>query len=211
MRLLEDVIEQAMESRLAAVWTALPGRVKAFDAASSTCTVQPFPSVWEAGDAVAMPAIADVPVTYPSGGGSSMTWPLEAGDFVLLVFSTLPLGRFRADGADGNPVDTRRFDLSDAWALPLKSGNQPPATAGRTVIRQPTLGKIQVGTGGVTPAAARVGDSVGVVIGPTQGAAFQAWMLDCVAWVTAGSPNPPPADFTLQGTIVSGSSTVEVA
>lgn len=203
-RTLDEVIDRAFDSRLSGVWTALPGRVKAFDAATSTCTVQPFPSMFLAGEAVVIPEIADVPVTYPSGGGSSITWPLAAGDVVLLLFSTLPLARYREDGADGNPVETRRQDLSDAWAIPLAGGAQPVATAGRMITVQPTLGKIQVGDAALHPAAARVGDSVSIPMNTVTVGQLVAAMSQIAATGTC-------VPFNLGGTITSGSAIVEVA
>lgn len=229
-RTLDEVIDRAFDSRLSGVWTALPGRVKAFNAASSTCTVQPFPSMFLAGEAVVIPEIADVPVTYPSGGGSSITWPLAAGDVVLLLFSTLPLARYREDGADGNPVETRRQDLSDAWAIPLAGGAQPVATPERLIIQQPDAllgaGKILIGTaaatlptvpiplvpGPIVPAGfmqphgrgARTGDTIKLVIDP----ATVATLISAMASIAAGNV---PASIELLGVIASGSSIVEVA
>lgn len=201
---LEEVIDRAFDSRMSGVWTALPGRVKVFDAATSTATVQPFPSMFLAGEALAIPEIADVPVSYPQGGGASITYPLQPGDVVLLLFSTLPLSRYREEGADGNPVDTRRFDLSDAWAIPLAGGDQPGATAGRMVAAQPTLGKVQIGTGGVTPAAARVGDTVSIPMNTVT----VGQLVSAMAQIAATGSCAP---FNLAGTITSGSAIVEVA
>lgn len=203
-RTLEEVIDRAFDARMSGVWTALPGRVKAFDAASSTCTVQPFPAMFLAGEAVVIPEIADVPVCYPNGGGASITYPLAAGDVVLLLFSTLPLGRYRQDGADGNPVETRRQDLSDAWAIPLAGGAQPVATVGRMVAKQPTLGKIQVGDAPLHPAAARVGDTVSIPMNTVT----VGQLVTAMGQIAATGACVP---FNLGGTITSGSTIVEVA
>lgn len=203
-RTLEEVIDRAFDSRMSGVWTALPGRVKSFDAASSTATVQPFPSIFLAGEPLVIPEIADVPVSYPQGGGASITYPLAAGDVVLLLFSTLPLGRYREEGADGDPVDTRRFDLSDAWAIPLAGGDQPAATAGRMVVEQPSTGKIQIGTGLATPAAARVGDTVNIPMNTVT----VGLLINAMAQIAATGTCAP---FNLPGTIATGSAIVEVA
>ncbi len=215
---------------MSGVWTALPGRVKSFDAASGTATVQPFPSIFLAGEPLVIPEIADVPVSYPQGGGASITYPLAAGDVVLLLFSTLPLGRYREEGADGDPVDTRRFDLSDAWAIPLAGGGQAAATPERLIVQQPdaTLGtgKIVLGTsaaalpaipiplvpGPIVPAGfmqppgrvARTGDTIKAVIDPATVAA----LISAMASIAAGNV---PASIELLGVIASGSSIVEAA
>jgi hypothetical protein len=201
---LEEVLDQVVTSRLQSVYTSLPGRVLAFSALSSTCTVQPFPAIYQDGEAVDLPVLHGVPVGFPSGGGASVTYPLTAGDVVLLVFASAPLGRYREDGAEGDPSDVRRFDLSDAWALPLAGGGQPAATTGRLVVTQPTLGKVQVGDGLATPAAARVGDQISI----TMDTVNVNLLITAMAQIAATGTCIP---FPLTGLITTGSSIVEVA
>ena len=209
---LEELLDQAVTSRLQSVYTSLPGRVLAFSPATSTASVQPFPAIYQDGAAVDLPVLHGVPVSYPSGNGASITWPVASGDVVLLLFASAPLSRYRTEGAEGDPDEARRFDLTDAWAVPLAGGSQPAATSGRLVVTQPTLGKVQVGAGGPTPAAARVGDSVSLTIDAVTGAALQSYLAAAAAWVAGGSIPPPPPPFTLSaGSITSGSSVVEVA
>jgi hypothetical protein len=201
---LEEVLDQVVTSRLQSVYTSLPGRVLAFDDASSTCAVQPFPAIYQDGEAVDLPTLHGVPVGFPSGGGASITYPLQGGDIVLLVFASAPLGRYREDGAEGDPSDVRRFDLSDAWALPLAGGSQPSATTGRLVVTQPTLGKVQVGDALATPAAARVGDQISI----TMDSVNVNLLITAMAQIAATGTCVP---FPLTGTITTGSSIVEVA
>lgn len=201
---LEELLDQVMTSRLQSVYTSLPGRVLSFSAASSTCAVQPFPAIYQDGEAVDLPVLHSVPVGFPSGGGASVTYPLESGDIVLLIFASAPLGRYRSDGAEGDPSDMRRFDLSDAWALPLAGGGQPAATTGRLVVTQPTLGKVQVGDGLATPAAARVGDQISI----TMDTVNVNLLVTAMAQIAATGTCVP---FPLTGTITTGSSIVEVA
>jgi len=201
---LEEVLDQLVTSRLQTVWTSLPGRVLAFDPTSSTCAVQPFPAIYQNGAAVELPALSSVPVGFPSGGGASLTYPLQAGDVVLLIFSSASLGRYREEGAEGDPADVRRFDLSDAWAFPLAAAGQPAATVGRTILTQPTLGKVQIGDALLHPAAARVGDTVQIPMNTVTVGQLVTAMGQIAA---TGSCVP----FNLSGTITSGSSLVEVA
>lgn len=201
---LEEVLDQVVTSRLQSVYTSLPGRVLAFNPLSSTCTVQPFPAIYQDGEAVDLPVLHGVPVGFPSGGGASITYPLTSGDVVLLVFASAPLGRYREEGAEGDPSDVRRFDLSDAWALPLAGGGQPAATTGRLVVTQPTLGKVQVGDGLLTPAAARVGDQITI----TMDAINVNLLVTAMAQIAATGTCVP---FPLNGLITTGSSIVEVA
>ena len=227
---LEEVLDQVVTSRLQSVYTSLPGRVLAFNPLSSTCTVQPFPAIYQDGEAVDLPVLHGVPVGFPSGGGASITYPLTSGDVVLLVFASAPLGRYREDGAEGDPSDVRRFDLSDAWALPLAGGGQPAATIDRLTIEQPTgtfgIGKVQVGVLSIAPPAtlidmingpivppgkmqlpgraARCGDTVKVVLD-------EAAIISLIAQIAAIAAGLPVTSIEIPGIIASGSDFVEVA
>ena len=142
----EEMLDQVVTSRLQSVWTALPGRVLAFDAHSSTCSVQPYPAIYQDGEAVEMPALSGVPVSFPAGGGASITWPLNPGDRVLLIFASASLARSRTDGSEADPQDLRRFDLSDAWAIPVAAAGQPAATPLALVVTPPTAGQVRLGS-----------------------------------------------------------------
>lgn len=224
---LEQVIDDAISSRLANVWTALPATVTSWSP-SGTVSVQPFPAVDLDGVAQAMPSLSSVPVAYPSGAGGSLTYPLRAGDTVILIFSSSPLATYRETGSTGDPVDVRRFDLSDAWCIPVAGGARPTAQTDRAILAQPddTGSKVQVG---VTPAVAPVVVPVPLVPGPvlapgtmqppgraartgdavtvTLDAAAVAELVAAMA-VIAGGGVPP--DIHAPGVIVSGSDVVEV-
>lgn len=61
-----------------------------------------------------------VPVVYPSTPRSALTFPIEKGDYVLLVFSQRGLDSFKADtgGPLYTPTDHRKFSERDAIAIP---------------------------------------------------------------------------------------------
>lgn len=73
-----------------------------------------------------LPPLNDVPVAFPNGGGYSVTFPIAAGDEVLLVFSDTALGIWLQNGAavvNGvvqtvNPIHEWRHILSHAIAIP---------------------------------------------------------------------------------------------
>lgn len=120
---LAEIVRLALESRLLDVWTALPCRVESYDAA--TQTVEVLPMVRRAITDTAgetqheeLPKIPNVPVLFPRSAAFSATWPLDAGDFVLVVFSSSAIGNWRETGDVSNPGDLRRHDLSHAIAIP---------------------------------------------------------------------------------------------
>jgi hypothetical protein len=228
---LEQVLDAALDARVASMWSALPGRVLAWSP-TGTCSVQPFPATIIDGEETPLPALADVPIAYPAGAGGSITYPLEAGDYVLLIFSSSPLARFRSSGAEGDQGETRRFDLSDAWCIPMAGGAALTSATDRVTIGQPSAldAKVQVGATPVLPPtppvqvpaiadpivpplapgfrqpsgrAARTGDTIKIVVDQPTIEAFVAGM----AAIAAGAPVTP---FDMVGVIASGSDVVEV-
>lgn len=133
-----EVLLEAIRSQVARVHTALPGVVVSYDEATQTASVRPaFKFAYrDATDGTVKrytpPAIPKVPVAFPGGGDFSITWPLAAGDSVLLVFSERSLDEWRQVAGSGHePGDLRRFDLSDAIAYPgLRSPADPIPAAG---------------------------------------------------------------------------------
>lgn len=117
------MLSLVMDRRLEEVHTAMPGVVTAYDATTQQCSVQPSISLAyedETGQRVVEepPVITNVPVAFQRGGGFRFTFPLVAGDTVLLVFSMRSIDRWQTKGGVVDPGDDRRFHLSDAIAIP---------------------------------------------------------------------------------------------
>lgn len=121
---LADVIRAAVDSALSDFRVALPGRVQSFDASKQAADVQPILKqtyVDEEGQeqAVAFPVVRNVPVVFPGAGGFRITFPLQAGDDVLLIFSDLGLDKYLSNGgALVDPVSLHEHHLADAIAIP---------------------------------------------------------------------------------------------
>jgi len=113
---------------------AVPAVVQAFDAVNQTVDVMavtaeivqrnanaPDVPVNMVREARALPVLHEVPVMIATGGGWDITFPIQAGDECILLFSDTILDHWLDNGSDGKnalvPVDTRRHDLSDAVAL----------------------------------------------------------------------------------------------
>lgn len=135
---LADLLRQTQAAALGRVHTATPGTILSYDAARQAATVQPalrIPSTDpETGARVfrKLPPIASCPVLWPSGGGCSLTWPLEQGDPCTILVAERSTDEYRATGGrDVEPQDPRRFDWSDALVLPAWTPfNAPIPTAG---------------------------------------------------------------------------------
>lgn len=80
---------------------------------------------------VEYPTILSVPVQFPSSSTSALTFPINQGDNVLLVFSQKGLDVFKSGATSAHdPIDMRSFDKRDAIAIPCvnpfsKSINNP--------------------------------------------------------------------------------------
>lgn len=124
----EDVTEAevamaAIDSRWLDLHKAGPARVESYNASANTVTVTPV--LWrqiptDDGDYVAeaLPQIPDVKIAWPRAGGFAITFPIQPGDFVMLVFGDAPLGAWRQNGQPGDPGDPERHGLSGAMAIP---------------------------------------------------------------------------------------------
>lgn len=83
------------------------------------------------GNSFPWPDIVEVPVQFPSGGQSAITFPLFKRDSVLLVFSMRSLDNFKNSTSDTTQAsDYRMMDIRDAIAIPCvwpksKSKNNP--------------------------------------------------------------------------------------
>jgi hypothetical protein len=86
---------------------------------------------------VEYPTILSVPIQFPCSSTSALTFPINQGDNVLLVFSQKGLDVFKSGATSAHdPIDMRSFDKRDAIAIPCvfpfsKSINNPDT---RTLI-----------------------------------------------------------------------------
>lgn len=115
---LNDAILAAVDGRLGNVHACLPGRIETYDFETQKADVKPLLQRNYPEGPVSLPLIMSVPVVWPRGGGASLTFPLKKDDGVLLVFAERSLELWLDQGGEVPPGDARRFDLSDAIAIP---------------------------------------------------------------------------------------------
>ncbi len=116
---LADLLRLSTARSLLDVHVSMPGRIESYDAAKQEASVQPLIKVALAdGSEASLPVINQVPVIWPRGGGAILSFPLQAGDTVLLVFSERSLDEWLQQGGELAPDDPRSHDLSDAVAIP---------------------------------------------------------------------------------------------
>jgi hypothetical protein len=124
LQLLKEMVRQ----EISGLHTCCAGKIISSD--GRRAAVQPDLK-YPAGDGrlIDYPVISNVPVVFPSAGSGkiSLTFPLAKGDGVTLLFSERSLDAFLSGG---DPEDPRRYDLTDAIAVPgLYAGGVPAAAA----------------------------------------------------------------------------------
>ena len=117
---LGDVILNAIRSAQLEINTAMPGEVVSYDSLTQTCVVQPaFKRIFIRNQEIVSRAqVSDVPVVFPRSGAHSLTFPVETGTPVLLVFSQRSLDDWLDMGGETILTDTRLHNINDAIAIP---------------------------------------------------------------------------------------------
>jgi hypothetical protein len=117
----------AMPGQIVAVYTDANGRGQSADVRPSLRNTLPTADDVEGFEPYAeedLPVIPRVPIAYPQGGGFAITWPLAAGDFVLLVFAERSIDQWLNTASKSRQVaistgDLGTHTLDGAVALPL--------------------------------------------------------------------------------------------
>lgn len=111
-----------LKQALADLRVSIPAIVQAFDAMEGTVDVQvAIREIVRTPNGPANTAINPifkVPVCFPSGGGFSLTLPIQPGDEGMLVFCDMCIDLWWMRGGLQNQFERRRHDLSDCGFYP---------------------------------------------------------------------------------------------
>lgn len=117
---LVRLIEAIVDDRLRDLHTVQPAKILAFDSTAQTVDVRlQVRRTLADGTLEDPPQLYGLPVAWPRGGGFYLSFPLAAGDFVLVVCSELPTLAWRNSGSLSNPVLDERHTYNGAFALPM--------------------------------------------------------------------------------------------
>lgn len=151
----EDAILAVVESRLVGMHVVLPGRIEKYDRDTFKANVKPLlKKKYNDGTEQELPIIVNVPVVWPRTANFEMSAPMERGDGVLLIFCERSLDAWLSKGGIVAPSDGRKFDLSDAIAIPglysfkqraLDSGDDVSIRYKKSSIRIKKDGGIEMG------------------------------------------------------------------
>ena len=117
---LITALQVLSETSLSDVNTIIPGKIISYDAPSNRAVVRAaLPKMLANGEPLDAPNVVEVPVLWPlaQNGKAGQTFPIRPGDGVMLAFSQRSLEGWLS-GQEVAPDDPRRFDLSDAIAVP---------------------------------------------------------------------------------------------
>ena len=119
---LIQLLQQAIDTRLMDVHTALIAKVESYDAETQQVNVFPvlkrqvknMEGAWVGEQ---LPVLCNVPVLFPRAGGFFISFPIQPGDFVQLIFNEVSIDEWVTDEA---PVirGNRRFTMQGAVAIP---------------------------------------------------------------------------------------------
>jgi len=121
----DEVLREVIRTETARIHTVLPATILDYDHSEQRATVQSRvefsyrdPETGERQTYYPEP-VPNCPVRFPTGGGFSLTFPLESGDPVKLCVAERSIDEVMEQGGDrAEPQDPRRFDLSDAIVEP---------------------------------------------------------------------------------------------
>lgn len=119
---LEEVLESNFDYLSTGLYTAIPGIIVAIrdGLISSFVDVKPTINMVSEDDApIPRPTVLNVPLIFPVSKTGGITFNVDVGDSVLLVYSMRGLDTWkRGDGGDATPTDFRKLDSRDAIAIP---------------------------------------------------------------------------------------------
>ena len=119
-------IRFAIRQSLKDMYTCMPGIVESYDAETRRAVVKgALNIVTTKKEEIEREAIHNVQVMFPSGGGFTMTFPLERGDPVLLLYSQRGLANWKKTLGVAAPDTIGFFSEKDAFAIPGFGTDEP--------------------------------------------------------------------------------------
>ena len=116
---LERVIQTAIDTALKELHTCLPAEVVSVNSSEQLIDAQITIKRKLGEELVNLPLLKNVPIRYYKSSNFSITFPIEVGDIVLIIFAERSIDSWLVNGGMQNPFDVRKHSLSDAFAFPM--------------------------------------------------------------------------------------------
>lgn len=123
--LLSSLVEMVVSERVSSIHAGLPAKIVKYDPKTQKATVQPLikykdrSSDTDPDGLKDMPVIQNIPVIHPSAGTAIVSFPVQVGDIVALMFCSRSIDNFLiSDGSRPiDPQDYRQFHTDDCYAV----------------------------------------------------------------------------------------------
>lgn len=124
---LTEVIQTVIDSNLIDMHVCLPAKIVSYDSDTQFASVQPsLFKKYEGSDVpIKWPVIPNIPLIFPRAvaGQSYLHMPITVGDDVTLIVCERSLDNWKSTGLLSDPMDRRKFNITDAFAIPGGSGS----------------------------------------------------------------------------------------
>ena len=100
------------------IHTAIPGKIVSYNAGANLAVIQPVGRFMTMDKkSLSYPLLTDVPLSFPysQSAGVGVTFPVKAGDSVIVIISEVELDQWRSGVESNVPL---KFDLTSAMAVP---------------------------------------------------------------------------------------------
>jgi len=114
---VSQTIKRLIEDRLENIHTALPAKIKKYNAKTMYAEVTLLNKKELEGEKVAIPPIIEVPVAHTNAGKFIIRQPYEKGDIVQVLFNERALDKLLITGKSEEVNFTRRFSYDDAVVI----------------------------------------------------------------------------------------------
>jgi hypothetical protein len=126
-----EIIKRTMRKVYETMRVAMPAQIESYDDLNSVATVKiSIPHVRDDEEVFDVPIISAVPVLWQRAGLASITFPLQRGDWGLVVHCDGDIGKWALDMDASQPQSRRRHAWTDAVFLPQVHGLQPSSLIG---------------------------------------------------------------------------------
>jgi len=117
----EEALRVMLDGFRQSLHTAMLGEVVKYDPKTMTMDIQPstkgvIRKPDGTSETVKLPLLTGVPVSFPGGGGTTLTFPVKPGDPVMMTFAQRSSDAWNQSGGTQDQIDARSLDLADAVA-----------------------------------------------------------------------------------------------
>ncbi|MGF6221668.1 hypothetical protein AB7M26_004450 [Pseudomonas sp. F-14 TE3482] len=116
----EDTLNSMIDQKQARMFTSMPAVITGVNLDSMSVNVQPaINELYSDGEVEEFPEILSVPLIMPGSRKALVSFPVEVGDTVMLIFAQRSMDNFKlGNGRPTQPNDYRKHDMQDAIAIP---------------------------------------------------------------------------------------------